>query len=129
MGSEMCIRDRSTSSAASGETATTPTREQKRKRADKEAAADLTSIYQSTPGKSKNKCALKQLQEERKKIQKLHIAASKRIRLEAQRQKRLLEKASKLNNEDLLEIFRQRHEKQQAEKIKTEASSSKEKQS
>ena len=58
------------------------------------------------------------MQEERKKIQKMHNAASKKNKAESQRQKRLIEKASKLNNEDLLEIFRQRQERQQTEKAK-----------
>ena len=82
---------------------------------------DLSAIYEATPGGSKNRSAMKELQTERQKIQKDHNAASKRIRLEGQRQKRLIEKASRLSNEDLLEIFRQRHENQEAAKGKAKA--------
>ena len=49
-----------------------------------------------------------------KKIQKEQNAATKRIRAESQRQKRLIDKASRLNNEELMEVFRQRHENQEA---------------
>ena len=41
--------------------------------------------------------------------------------MESQRQKRLVDKASKLNNEDLLEIFRQRHENQAKAQAKAKA--------
>ena len=44
--------------------------------------------------------------------------ASKKIRLETRHQKRLVEKASKLSNEDLLEIFRQRGESNKVQKSK-----------
>ena len=87
----------------------------------KRAAVDLCEIYGATPGSSKNKVAMKELIAERKKIQKEQAQASKRIRLESQRQKRLVDKASKLNNEDLLEIFRQRHENQAKVQAKAKA--------
>ena len=61
---------------------------------------------------------MKELQIERKRIQKEQHQKSKQIRMEAQRQKRLLEKANRLSNNDLLEIFRQRQENQEAAKAK-----------
>ena len=115
--------------AASGEPGTSAARKKKRKEADAAAAVDLGSIYEATPGKSKNKTVMQELIAERKKIQKEQKAATKRIKVEAQRQKRLIEKASKLNNEDLLEIFRQRHDKQEAEKAKAKSSAKETKQS
>ena len=64
---------------------------------------------------------MKELLLERKMVQKAHQQASKKVRAEAQRQKRLLEKANKLSNEDLLEGFRQRHENLEAAKVKAKA--------
>ena len=64
---------------------------------------------------------MRELLAERKRIQRECNIATKRVRAENQRQKRLLEKANKLSNEDILEVFRQRHENQEAAKVKAKA--------
>jgi len=46
-------------------------------------------------------------------VQAEQRAASKKHKLAVQRQKRLLDKASSISNEDLLEIFNQRRENQE----------------
>ena len=112
-------RQSSISTATTSSDRPTPTSAKKRKKAaDAAAAIDLTRIYTSTPGGSKNRGAMKELILERKMVQKAHAQATKKIRAEAQRQKRLLEWANKLSNEDLLEVFRQRHENQEAANVK-----------
>ena len=64
---------------------------------------------------------MKELKEIRKTIKAEHSKATNQVRLETQRQKRLVEKASRLSNEDLLEVFHQRHENQAAYKAKCKA--------
>ena len=87
---------------------------QRKKEGNAAAAASLAAIYEATPGKSQNRAIIKDLQAERKKIVKEKNQMTAKVRAEAQRQKRLIDKASKLSNEDLLEIFRQRHELKEA---------------
>ena len=92
-----------------------------KKRGRQSEKVDLSAVYQSEPEGSKNRRILKELVADRKKIQKEQNQASKKVKVEAQRQKRLVEKASRLSNEDLLEIFRQRHENQEQFKGKAKA--------
>ena len=92
------------------------------KAASAAAGEELAVLYEKTRGKSKNKEGMKELLEARKKIEKEHKAASKKIKAEAQRQKRLLQKANNLSNEDLLEIFRQRNENRERVLAKAKAS-------
>ena len=88
--------------------------QKKRKENNAAAAASLAAIYEATPGKSQNRQIIKDLQAERKKIVKEKNQMASKVRAETQRQKRLIDKASRLSNEDLLEIFRQRHELKEA---------------
>ena len=76
---------------------------------------DLSTVFQCSPGRSRNRQNLKEMVAERKKIAKEQNAATKRIKVETQRQKqkRLIDKASRLSNEELLEVFRQRQENQE----------------
>ena len=87
---------------------------QRKKEENAAAAASLAAIYEATPGKSQNRQVIKDLQAERRKIEKEKNLMTKKVRAETQRQKRLIDKANKLSNEDLLEIFRQRHEVKEA---------------
>ena len=110
-------------SAGSNEPASSAKKGKKRKEADAAAGVDLSAMYQATPGGSKNRGTMKELMAERKKIQKEQNAKTKQIRMETQRQRRLIEKANRLSNNDLLEMFRQRHENQEAAKAKAKAKS------
>ena len=112
-------------SSVSGEPTTSANGRKRQKRASSAPAVDLSVIAKATPGGSSHRGAMKELLAERKKLQKEHKAATKKIRLEAQRQKRLIEKASKLNNEDLMEIFKQRHENQEAFKAAAKSAAKK----
>ena len=70
---------------------------------------------------SKNRLHMKELQAERHRIKKQQKETSKKIRLEEQRQKRLVDKASRLSNEELLEVFSQRRENQEVFRAKAKA--------
>ena len=61
---------------------------------------------------------MKELKEEKDRVQAEQRAAAKKHKVAVQRQKRLLDKASALSNEDLLEIFNQRRENQELVKEK-----------
>ena len=74
---------------------------------------DLATALSGGPGKSKHRQSLKELKEEKERVQAEQRAASKKHKLAVQRQKRLLDKASSISNEDLLEIFNQRRENQE----------------
>ena len=52
---------------------------------------------------------------------KEHVEQTKKIRHEGQRQKRLIAKARRLTNEEILEILRQGHENKEAAKAKGKA--------
>ena len=79
----------------------------------KAAKIDLATALSGEPKKSKHRQSLKELKEEKERVQVEQRAAAKRLRLATQRQKRLLDKASALSNEDLPEIFNQRRENQE----------------
>ena len=64
---------------------------------------------------------MKELQVERHRIKKQQKETTKKIRLEEQRQKRLVDKASRLSNEELLEVFSQRRENQEVFRAKAKA--------
>ena len=64
---------------------------------------------------------MKELQAERHQIKKQQKETTKKIRLEEQRQKRLVDKASRLSNEELLEVFSQRRENQEVFRAKAKA--------
>ena len=70
---------------------------------------------------SKNRQHMKELQAERHQIKKQQKETSKKIRLEEQRQKRLVEKASRLSNEEVLEVFSHRRENQEVFSVKAKA--------
>ena len=89
--------------------ATTTGRKGKRK-AEK---IDLATALSGEPGKSRHRQSLKELKAEKERVQAEQRAASKKHKLAVQRQKRLLDKASSISNEDLLEIFNQRRENQE----------------
>ena len=92
-----------------------PLKAAKQRKEDNRAAAEsLAAIYRATPGKSQSRQAIKDLQAEREAIAKEQRKVTKKVKAEAQRQKRLREKASQLSNADLLELFRQRHEVKEA---------------
>ena len=74
---------------------------------------DLATALSGEPGKSKHRQSLKELKEEKERVQAEQWAASKKHKLAVQRQKRLLDKASSMSNEDLLEIFNKRRENQE----------------
>ena len=84
----------------------------------KAAKIDLATALSGEPAKSKHRQSLKELKEEKDRVQAEQRAAAKKHRLAVQRQKRLLDKASALSNEDLLEIFNQRRENQELVKKK-----------
>ena len=84
----------------------------------KAAKIYLATALSGEPKKSKHRQSLKELKEEKERVQVEQRAAAKKLRLETQRQKRLLDKASALSNEDLLEIFNQRRENQELVKKK-----------
>ena len=84
----------------------------------KAAKIDLATALSGEPAKSKHRQSLKELKEEKERVQVEQRAAAKKLRLATQRQKRLLDKASALSNEDLLEIFNQRRENQELVKKK-----------
>lgn len=79
----------------------------------KAAKIDLATALSGEPAKSKHRQSLKELKEEKDRVQAEQRAAVKKLRLATQRQKRLKEKANALSNEDLLEIFNQRRENQE----------------
>ena len=64
---------------------------------------------------------MKELQAERHRIKKQQQETTKKIRLEEQRQKRLVDKASRLSSEELLEVFSQRRENQEVFRAKAKA--------
>ena len=64
---------------------------------------------------------MKELQAERSRIKKQQNETTKKIRLEAQRQKRLVDKASRLSNEELLEVFSQRRGNREVFRAKAKA--------
>ena len=70
---------------------------------------------------SRNRQHMKELQAERHRIKKQQKETTKKIRLEEQRQKRLVDKASRLSNEELLEVFSQRRENQEVFRAKAKA--------
>ena len=84
----------------------------------KSAKIDLATALSGEPAKSKHRQSLKEPKEEKDRVQAEQRAADKKHRLDVQRQKRLLDKASALSNEDLLEIFNQRRENQEMVKKK-----------
>ena len=85
-------------------------------------SVDLVSIGDSPLQQgSKNRQHMKELQAERHQIKKQQKETSKKIRLEEQRQKRLVDKASRLSNEELLEVFSQRRENQEVFRAKAKA--------
>ena len=79
----------------------------------KSAKIDLATALSGEPAKSKHRQSLKELKEEKDRVQAEQRAAAKKHKVAVQRQKRLLDKASALSNEDLLEIFNQRRENQE----------------
>jgi hypothetical protein len=96
------------STAASDEPATSPG-SKKRKQSVDLVAMGGSPLQQG----SKNRQHMKELQAERHRIKKQQKETSKKIRLEEQRQKRLVDKASRLSNDELLEVFSQRRENQE----------------
>ena len=84
----------------------------------KSAKIDLATALSGEPAKSKHRQSLKELKEEKDRVQAEQRAAAKKHKVAVQRQKRLLDKASALSNEDLLEIFNQRRENQEMVKKK-----------
>ena len=84
----------------------------------KAAKIDLATALSGEPAKSKHRQSLKELKEEKDRVQAEQRAAAKKHKVAVQRQKRLLDKASSLSNEDLLEIFNQRRENQEMVKKK-----------
>ena len=84
----------------------------------KSAKIDLATALSGEPAKSKHRQSLKELKEEKDRVQAEQRAAAKKHKVAVQRQKRLLDKASSLSNEDLLEIFNQRRENQEMVKKK-----------
>ena len=82
------------------------------------AKIDLATALSGEPAKSKHRQSLKELKEEKDRVQAEQRAAAKKHKVAVQRQKRLLDKASSLSNEDLLEIFNQRRENQELVKKK-----------
>ena len=72
---------------------------------------------------------MKELQAERQRIKTQQNETSKKIRLEEQRQKRLVDKASRLSNEELLEVFSQRRENQEVFRAKAKAKANAKKES
>ena len=84
----------------------------------KSAKIDLATALSGEPAKSKHRQSLKELKEEKDRVQAEQRAAAKKHKVAVQRQKRLLDKASALSNEDLLEIFNQRRENQELVKKK-----------
>ena len=73
---------------------------------------DLATALSGDPGKSTHRQSLKELKAEKERVQAEQRAASTKHKLAVQRQKRLLDKASSLSNEDL-DVFSQRRENQE----------------
>ena len=104
------------STAASDEPSTSPG-SKKRKQSVDLVAMGGSPLQQG----SKNRQHMKELQEERHQIKKQQKETTKKIHLEEQRQKRLVDKASRLSNEELLEVFSQRRENQEVFRAKAKA--------
>ena len=87
-----------------------PAKESPKKR-KQAGSVDLSAAVSSSSSQgSKHRQTMKDLQAERNRIKKEHHEANKKIRIETQRQKRLIDKACRLSNEELLEVFSQRRE-------------------
>ena len=85
-------------------------------------SVDLVAMGGTTlQQRSKNRHNMKELQAEMQRIKKQQKETTKKIRLEEQRQKRLVDKASRLSNEELLEVFSQRRENQEVFRAKAKA--------
>ena len=85
------------------------------------AALDLSTLQGSSPQGSKNRQTMKELLAEKARIKNEQNETSKKIRNETQRQKRLIDKASRLSNEELFEVFNQRRENQELFRAKAKA--------